>query len=89
MNGNPIRQYWPQIIALVAISVAWGSNVNRIANAEEDVASQEERVAKIEENLGEVKESVVRIESEQKHQGEDVSDIKDLLDDLLEELRND
>jgi len=89
MNGSPIRTYWPQLTVLVLVSVAWGSNVNRIANAEGDIVTQEERLVKIEENLGAVKDSVIRIDTTQGHIADDVKSIESAIQAILNELRED
>ncbi len=88
MNGNPIRTYWPQLTVLVLVSAGWGTNVNRIANAETDIVSQEARLAKIEQNLGDVKDSVIRIDTTQTHIADDVKSITTAIQDILDELRN-
>jgi len=88
MSANPIRTYWPQLTVLVLVSVGWGTNVNRIANAEGDIISQEARLAKIEENLGDVKESVIRIDTNQGHIADDVKSITTAIQGILDELRD-
>lgn len=93
MNGQPLlkplRDNWILIAAFAALASGWGTTTYRVAHAEEELTEVEKRVVAIEKDLGAVRESLVRVEVNQDHTDEDLSEMKSYLTEILRELRED
>ena len=80
-------KHWHVVVYLIGLVFLGGMTFADNQAQEEKIEGNKKQIEKENERLKDIDDRVIRVEEEQKHQGEDIGEIKDDVKEILKELR--